>query len=494
MDNSCGDLKSIFLPFLSTSHIIPLVDMARLFALHGVDVTIITTAKNATVFQKSIDLDSSRGRPIRTHVVNFPAAKVGLPVGIEAFNVDTPREMIAKVYMGLALLQPEFEQLFKDLKPDFIVTDMFHPWSVDAAAKLGIPRIMFHGASYLARSAAHSVEQYAPHLEAKSDTDKFVLPNLPDKLEMTRLQLPDWLRSPNQYTELMKTIKESEKRSYGSLFNSFYELESDYYEHYKSVMGTKSWGIGPVSLWANQDDSDKAARGYAKEEEEKEGWVKWLDSKAESSVIYVSFGSMNKFPYSQLVEIARALEDSGKDFIWVVRKNDGGDGDSFLEEFEKRVKESGKGYLIWGWAPQLLILENSKIGGLVTHCGWNTVVESVNAGLPMVTWPLFAEHFFNEKLVVDVLKIGVPVGAKEWRNWNEFGSEVVKREEIGNAIALLMGGGEEDGEMRKRAKALSDAAKRAIKVRGTSYNNIKDLLRELNSIKVSKEHVTAANP
>lgn len=140
MEKKKGELKSIFLPFLSTSHIIPLVDMARLFALHDVDVTIITTAHNATVFQKSIDLDASRGRPIRTHVVNFPAAQVGLPVGIEAFNVDTPREMTPRIYMGLSLLQQVFEKLFHDLQPDFIVTDMFHPWSVDAAAKLGIPR------------------------------------------------------------------------------------------------------------------------------------------------------------------------------------------------------------------------------------------------------------------------------------------------------------------------------------------------------------------
>ncbi|KAL9327640.1 hypothetical protein ACSQ67_002643 [Phaseolus vulgaris] len=429
--------------------------MARLFAIHGIDVTIITTPGNATVFQKSVDLDSSRGRSIRTHLVNFPAAQVGLPPGIEAFNVDTPPEMAPRIYMGLAILQPCFEQLFHDLRPDFIVTDMFHPWTVEAAAKLRIPRIMFHGASYLARSAAHAVEQYAPHLAAKSDSDRFVLPGLPE---------------------------------------SFYDLESAYYEHYKGVMGTKSWGIGPVSLWANQDASDKAARGYAKEEdEEEEEWHKWLNTKAKSSVLYVSFGSMNKFPYSQLVEIAHALEDSGKDFIWVVRKNDGdGEGEKFLEGFEKKVKESKKGYLIWGWAPQLLILENPAIGGLVTHCGWNTVVESVNAGLPMVTWPLFAEHFFNEKLVVDVLKIGVSVGAKEWRNWNQFGSEVVKREDIGNAIGVMMS--EESEELRRRAKTLSDAAKRAIQNGGSSHNNIKELIRELNQIKLSKAHQTSSTP
>ncbi|TKY70600.1 Soyasapogenol B glucuronide galactosyltransferase [Spatholobus suberectus] len=99
--------------------------------------------------------------------------------------------------MGLAILQPEFEQLFCDLNPNFIVIDMFHPWIVDVVAELGIPRIMFNGTSYLARSAAHSVEQCSPHLNVESDTDKFVLPGLPNTLEMTRLQLPDWLRSLN---------------------------------------------------------------------------------------------------------------------------------------------------------------------------------------------------------------------------------------------------------------------------------------------------------
>nr|AFK36925.1 unknown [Lotus japonicus] len=65
-------LKAIFLPFISTSHLIPVVDTARLFAMHGVDVTIITTPANATIFQTSIDRDSARGHSIRTRVVKFP--------------------------------------------------------------------------------------------------------------------------------------------------------------------------------------------------------------------------------------------------------------------------------------------------------------------------------------------------------------------------------------------------------------------------------------
>ncbi|CAL0311557.1 unnamed protein product [Lupinus luteus] len=161
--------------------------MARLFAMRGVDVTIITTSHNSLIFQKSIDLDSTRGRSIRTHVVKFPAEKVGLPVGVESFNVDTSRESQSKIYMGLFILQNEIEQLFDVLKADFIVNDIFYPWFVDVVAKLGIPRLMFHGASSLSRSAAHSVELYSPHLKVESETEKFVLPELPNALEMTHL-------------------------------------------------------------------------------------------------------------------------------------------------------------------------------------------------------------------------------------------------------------------------------------------------------------------
>lgn len=155
-------LKAIFLPFISTSHLIPVVDMARLFAIHGVDVTIITTPANAAVFQSSIDRDSSRGRPIRTHVVKFPQVP-GLPEGIETINADTPPLLTMKISEALSILQGQYQELFRVMKPDFIVTDMFYPWSADAAAELGIPRLVYVGASYFSHCAMNCVEEFAPH-------------------------------------------------------------------------------------------------------------------------------------------------------------------------------------------------------------------------------------------------------------------------------------------------------------------------------------------
>ncbi|KAK4260107.1 hypothetical protein QN277_003265 [Acacia crassicarpa] len=479
-------LKLVFLPFFSTSHIIPLVDIARIFAIFGVDVTIIATPANAAIFQKSIDRDSARGRPIRTHTVKFPFSEVDLPEGIETFNADTPRDMTYKIHRGLSLLKDQFEQLFQDYQADCIVTDMFFPWSVETAAKMNIPRLIYVGGSRFAHALGHSIEKYEPHTKVESDTDTFVIPGLPDEIRMTLLQVPDSLRTTNEFTYMMKAIKDSERKSFGSLFDSFSVLDGAYLEHYKKVMGTKSWGVGPVSAWANQGE-DKAKRGRAKVEEE-EGWLKWLNTKTEESVIYVSFGSMNRFPLSHLIEIAHGLESSGHNFLWVVPKKQKGDeGFEFLEEFEKRVKETNRGYVFKGWAPQLLILDHPAIGGVVTHCGWNTVMESVNAGLPMVTWPLFAEQFENEKLLVDVLKIGVAVGCKEWRKWDDFPEEAaVTREEISKAVALLMGDGEEAKERRTKAKELSQEAKKAIEAGGSSYNSVKEIIEEIRSYKRGK--------
>ncbi|MED6203317.1 UDP-glycosyltransferase, partial [Stylosanthes scabra] len=107
------------------------------------------------------------------------------------------------------------------------------------------------------------------------------------------------------------------------------------------------------------------------------------------------------------------MEATNKPFIWVIR-----DG-KHLQELENWIKEEGfeernkdKGLIIRGWAPQVLILSHPAIGGFVTHCGWNSTLEGITAGVPMITWPLFADQFLNEKLVTHVLKVGVSLGVE----------------------------------------------------------------------------------
>nr|AHA84292.1 anthocyanin 3'-O-beta-glucosyltransferase [Phaseolus vulgaris] len=486
-------LKAIFLPFITPSHLVPVVDIARIFAMHGVDVTIITTPENAAVFQSSVDRDASRGSSIRTHHVKLPHVP-GLPEGVETINLSTSRDTASILFETLTkTLQTQFPQLFHQFKPDFIVSDMFYSWSVDAAAEFGIPRLIYVGGTYFSHCAMDSLERFEPHKKVDSEDQSFLIPGLPYNLQMTRSQIPERFKTPNSFSYLMKRVKESEKRSYGSLLKSFYAFEGPYKDHYREIMGTKIGNVGPISSWVNRDASDKSSRGHGKEVEE--GWLSWLDSKQKGSVVYVCFGSMkNNFSGTQIAEIAHGLEDCGHDFIWVVGKIDEGQSKALVEEFEKRVEASKKGFLIWGWAPQLRILEHPAVGGVVTHCGMNTVIETVDAGLPMVTWPLFAEQFFNERLLVDVLKVAVEVGAKEWKTWGDFGNEIVGREKIAKAIDLLMGGGEECEEVRRRVKALSEEAKKAIQIGGSSYNSLKDVIQQMKTLKLQKLNPKVEEP
>ncbi|CAL5192396.1 unnamed protein product [Lathyrus oleraceus] len=479
-------LHVVFVPFPTPGHMIPMIDTARLFAKHGVNVTIINTHANALPFQKSIDSDFNSGYSIKTQLIHFPSSQVGLPEGVENVKDGTNSEILGKIIQGIWMLQDQIEILLRDLQPDCIITDMMYAWTVESAAKLNIPRIYFYSSSQFSNCASYLVRKYRPHDGLLSETQKFTIPCLPHTIEMTPLQLADWIRNKNSATASFGEIFESEKRSYGTLYNSFHELESDYEKLHKTTIGIKSWSVGPVSTWINKDDEKKVNSGHIEKEGE---LLNWLNTKSNESVLYVSFGSLTRLSHEQIVEIAYGLENSSHNFIWVVRENDKNEEkEGFLQDFEERMKESKKGYIIWNWAPQLLILDHPATGGIVTHCGWNSILESLSVGLPMITWPMFAEQFYNEKFLVDVLKIGVCVGSKVNKFWSSLGEDaLVRKEEISNAVEILMGSGEESKEMRIRAKKLCDAAKRSIEEGGHSNNNLLQLIDELKSLKIARE-------
>ncbi|KAJ6896383.1 hypothetical protein NC651_022555 [Populus alba x Populus x berolinensis] len=239
----------------------------------------------------------------------------------------------------------------------------------------------------------------------------------------------------------MDKVSESMVRSYGVLTNSFLELEPAYSEHYKMEIKRKTWHIGPLSL-CNRDMKDKADRGNVSSIHEHE-CMRWLAKKSLNSVLYICFGSFFNLSAAQ------------------------------LQGFEKRME--GKGLIVSGWAPQVLILDHKAVGGFMTHCGWNSTLEGVTAGVPMVTWPLGAEQFCNKKLITDVLKIGIGVGALEWSRYEK--KIIVRKEDIEKAIIQLMVG-EEAEEIRNRARVLKEMARRATKG-GSSYSDLTAFLEEL---------------
>ncbi|XWS68060.1 hypothetical protein CRYUN_Cryun04dG0058000 [Craigia yunnanensis] len=478
MDSKPHPLHIMFFPHLGHGHLIPMIDMARLFARQaGVRATIVTTHLNASPFSQTIERERKLGIQIDIHIIKFPSMEAGLPEGYENISSTISQEMGLKFIKALSLLQQPLEQIVEDCRPDCLVADQTFPWATEVARKLGIPRLVFHGTSYFAVCVFDSLLRYEPQKNVTSDYETFGVPGIPDKIEMTRLQQPDELRErlDDEIKKLMYEALESEITSYGVIVNSFQELEPAYVEHNRKVMGRKTWNIGPLSL-CNRNTDDKLQRGNAASKDAVE-CLRWLDSKKHKSVLYICFGSLSWFSAAQLNEIAEGLEASGQDFIWVVRKVNNEDKEEWLPEgFEERME--GKGLIIRGWAPQVLILDHEAVGGFMTHLGWNSTLESITAGVPMVTWPLSNEQFYNEKLVTEILRVGVAVGVQEWSDWMEVKKFLVTKENIAKAVTRLMVG-QEANEIRNRASVLKEMAKRAVEEGGSSHSDLKDLLDEL---------------
>ncbi|XP_050210095.1 abscisate beta-glucosyltransferase-like [Mercurialis annua] len=474
MESNSSPVKMFFFPFVGGGHQIPMIDIARTFASHGAKSTIVTTPNHALSFQKSISRDQTSGQTIFIHILKLPD------------NVDiADTDMSAGPFTDTSILQEPFLNLLRESRPDCIVHDVFHRWCANAVDGTGIPRITFSGNACFPKCVQESMKRDKPHEKVSSDYEPFVVGGLPDKIELTRSQLSTFERYPEvqENRHIVKMIN-PDKKSFGVVVNSFYELEPAYVEFFRKEMGNNAWLVGPVSL-CNRNIQDKAERGQ-KTTMDEQTILSWLDGKEHNSVLYISFGSLARLAPAQLLEIAHGLEASNHHFIWVVGKifksTDEEQENLLPRGFEDRIRESQKGLIIKGWAPQLLILEHKALGGFVTHCGWNSTLEGVSCGLPMITWPITAEQFTNEKLITDVLKIGVKVGNMEWWSFKDPPRVTVQRDQVEAAVKRLMGGSEESAEMKRRAKELGEKAKRAVEEGGSSYKDTEALIRKLKSL------------
>ncbi|GFP85552.1 UDP-glycosyltransferase 73c1 [Phtheirospermum japonicum] len=376
-----------------------------------------------------------------------------------------------KFLKATSMLEDQVEEILQNLKPypSCLISDMCYPWTTNVAAKLGIPRLVFHGTSCFSLLCLHMLGVSKDFEDIASDTEYFVVPDLPDRIEMTKAQIRGTTNQiPHEWAEIREQMRDGDAKAFGTVANTFEELEPEYVKQYAKVKGTKVWCIGPVSL-CNEDELDKAERGNKASIDENE-CLKWLDLQKPSSVLFVCLGSLSRLAASQLIELGLGLEASNRPFIWVIR-NASDEFKSWLEEekFEERIGE--RGLLVHGWAPQVLILSHPSVGGFLTHCGWNSTLEGITAGLPLMTWPVFAEQFCNEKFIVNVIKTGVRVGEK-------MGVQV-KSDDIKTVIEKLMDGGEEGEERRERARKLGKMAKSAPDEGGSSYLNLTRLIQDI---------------
>ncbi|KAF7127580.1 hypothetical protein RHSIM_Rhsim11G0161900 [Rhododendron simsii] len=256
-----GQLHVFFFPLMAHGHMIPTLDIAKLFAARGVKSTIITTPMNVHFFQKSVERTNQMGFEMGILTLEFPAAAVGLPEGCESADQLTSDDMFPKFIKAVTMLQYPLERILDEVRPDYLVADIIFPWATEVAAKFNIPRLVFHGTSFFALCASENMRLYKPQGEVSSDDEPFLVPDLPHQIKLTKMQLSEDERdgSESDFMKLRIKAKESELSSYGVIANSFYELETEYADYYRNVLKRRAWHIGPVSL-CNREVEDKAHR------------------------------------------------------------------------------------------------------------------------------------------------------------------------------------------------------------------------------------------
>lgn len=212
----------------------------------------------------------------------------------------------------------------------------------------------------------------------------------------------------------------------------------------------------PTSLWSESD------------------CTQWLSTKPHGSVLYVAFGSYAHVTKQDIVEIAYGLLVSGVSFIWAVRPDIvGSDETDFLPvEFEDETKGRG---LIVPWCRQMDVISHPTVGGFLTHCGWNSILESIWCGVPLLCFPLLTDQVTNRKLVVDDWRVGL----------NLFDMRSITREEVARKINRLMSGKLAD-ELRKNIKELKKVLENSLATHGSSENNFNQFINDL-KIKIRKK-------
>ncbi|KAM7500140.1 hypothetical protein LguiA_024554 [Lonicera macranthoides] len=263
--------------------------------------------------------------------------------------------------------------------------------------------------------------------------------------------------STPEFLDFANKQEEHKHFNSGKLYNTCKSIEGKYIDLLtKEEISRKTmhWFIGPLNpVVINQN-------------KKRHSCLNWLDEQAPNSVIFVSFGTTTTFTDEQINEIAIGLEQSAQKFIWVLRDAD--KGDVFDENirmanlpkgYEERIE--GRGIVVRDWAPQLEILAHSGTGGFMSHCGWNSCMESITCGVPIATWPMHSDQPDNAVLITKVLRIGVTV--KDWKRRNEMVTALM----VERSVRRLMVDREGE-EMRKRAVELGGAVKMAVAEGGVS--------------------------
>ncbi|XP_072989017.1 UDP-glycosyltransferase 92A1-like [Typha latifolia] len=456
----------VLFPFLAQGHINPFLSLATLLHNHhpSLTITLVSTPLNIQSIRSSLPPTSS----LRLHSLPFSPADFGLPAYAESAAV-LPFHQFLTFFNASDSLLPAFEDFVahiagKDIAPICIITDIFFAWTVDVARKYKAYHSIFNTSSAYGNAIFCSLWTQLPHNDTTSD--EFSLPDHPEVV-IHRSQLPDHLLHADGNDGWSATFRSRISTWYESdsmLVNTVEEFESTGLNMLRKSLGIPVWPVGPLTSISSSSEHDNEI-------------ITWLDSQKPASVLYISFGSQNTIQAQQMMELAMGLDRSNRPFIWVIRPPvefdvKGEFRDEWLPPgFEERIKREKKGLLVHGWAPQARILAHESLAAFLSHCGWNSLLESLCCGIPIIAWPLSADQFYNAKMMAEEWGVCVEVARGKRAK--------LEKKKVVEVLEMIMGDNEKGKDMKRSAMEIKALMRMAWKEgsEGSSEKGLREFLR-----------------
>ncbi|XP_055817087.1 beta-D-glucosyl crocetin beta-1,6-glucosyltransferase-like [Solanum dulcamara] len=425
-------LRVLMFPWLAYGHISPFLNVAKKLADRGFLIYLCSTPINLKSINKKIpEKYSDSVHLIELHLPELPE----LPPHYHTTN-GLPLHLNPTLHEALKMSKPNFSKILQNLKPDLVIYDMMQQWAEHVANEQNIPavKLITFGAA---------VFSYLFYLVKKPEA-VFPFPaiNLKkiEQVKMSAKDFEDRLVDGNMQTMLMCTSR---------------TIEAKYIDHCTKLINWKVVPVGPPVQDPITNDADDVELIY------------WLGTKNENSTVFVSFGSEYFLSKEDRTEIAFGLELSNVNFIWVARFPKGEEQnleDALPKGFLERIGDRGR--VLDKFAPQPRILNHPSTGGFISHCGWNSVMESVDFGVPIIAMPIHYDQPSNARLIVE-LGVAVEIIRDD--------DEKIHREEIAETLKDVITG--KTGEtLRGKVRNISKNLK---SIRGEEMDAAAEMLIQL---------------
>ncbi|CAI0445666.1 unnamed protein product [Linum tenue] len=462
-------LHVVLVCFPGQGHINPFLRLANLLSSHGLRITFV--------------INLSTARQMKSLPQPSPSAGAAA-VHFDFFEDGHDEESIKRVPLDqlLTLLEHAGRKALPQMVQNYaeagnpvscFVSNPFIPWVSDVASTLDIPcAVLWIQSCASFTTYYHFHNKLAPFPTAEDPERDVVLPGMP---LLKHDEVPSFLHPTTPYPFLATSILQQFAHLanvFCVLMETFEELEPEVIRHVSTFCKVKP--VGP--LWL----SARASAGPGDLIQAENDCVGWLDGQLPGSVVYISMGSIVAMTAEQRAEMAHGLLGSGMPFLWVARPtmDEGDDADLGLPE---GLEERGK---VVRWAPQEEVLGHVAVACFVTHCGWNSTLEAIGAGKPVVAFPQWGDQVTDAKFLEEVFRVGVRMGRGD--TW----TKLVRREEVERCLREVTVGPRAE-EMKENAARWKREAEAAVKAGGSSERNVREFVEEVKKRSVRRKTETA---